>query len=250
MSYVAGFLEQKGFAFDSAHGMNLPVFFHFLIRILQHQSLSVSISILHVWTKLLASEKTGNTDLVISLIPSLLEICTQRLIRWESLPEDIEEPTVMFLNEDIDTVPEKHVFVGNYRRYCSSIVESIAQKRPQEAIPHILSAVDVNLDNLYSGVAPFSGMSAFQYVGLLALTDICLVQTFQKTSIPLMRADTQFAVVEATLKGYSKWVISHGKTPQQDVCTAPSPKSSITKPMIRSKDGGTWRMLWKYGPLV
>ncbi|BDD62412.1 hypothetical protein MAP00_007380 [Monascus purpureus] len=198
MSYVAGFLEQKGFSFDSAHGMNLPVFFHFLIRILQHQSLSVSISVLHVWTKLLASEKTGNTDLVISLIPSLLEICTQRLIRWESLPEDIEEPTVMFLNEDIDTVPEKHVFVGNYRRYCSSIVESIAQKRPQEAIPHILSGVDVNLDNLYSGVAPFS------------------VQTFQKTSIPLMRADTQFAVVEATLKGYSKWVISHGKMPQQD----------------------------------
>lgn len=33
-----------------------------------------------------------------------------------------------------------------------------------------------------------------------------------------MRADTQFSVVEAVLKGYSKWVSAHGKVPQQDVC--------------------------------
>lgn len=33
-----------------------------------------------------------------------------------------------------------------------------------------------------------------------------------------MRADTQFAVVDAVLKGYGKWVSAHGKMPQQDVC--------------------------------
>lgn len=161
MSYVAGFLEQKGFAFESVHGMNLPFFFHLLISIIQHQSLTVSIPVLHVWSKLLASERIGNTDLVIGLIPSLLSICTQRLVRWESLPEDSEDPTVVFLNEDIDTVPERHVFVGNYRRYCSSVIETIVQKRPEEAIPHILSGVDANLNNLYEGVEPFSGMLAF-----------------------------------------------------------------------------------------
>ena len=32
-----------------------------------------------------------------------------------------------------------------------------------------------------------------------------------------MRADAQFAVVEAVIKGYHKWVESHGKSPQQDV---------------------------------
>jgi exportin-5 len=63
----------------------------------------------------------------------------------------------MFLNEDIDTVPERHAFVGNYRRYCSAIIETIVQKRPQEAIPHILLGVDNNLDALYNGVEPFSG---------------------------------------------------------------------------------------------
>ncbi|KAE8154009.1 armadillo-type protein [Aspergillus avenaceus] len=198
LSYVAGFLEEKGFSIENAPGMNLPFFFHLMINVIQHQSLTVSIPVLHVWSKLIASERIGNTDLVTGLIPSLLEICTQRLVRWESLPEDSDDPTVTFLVEDIDTIPERHAFVGNYRRYCSSIIETIVQKRPQEAIPHILSGVDVNLNNLYNGVEPFNAKS------------------FSKSSIPLMRADTQFAVVEATLKGYNKWVAAHGRMPQQD----------------------------------
>ncbi|KAB8220541.1 armadillo-type protein [Aspergillus novoparasiticus] len=198
LSYIAGFLEEKGFSLESAHGMNLPFFFHLTISVIQHQSLMVSIPVLHVWSKLLASERIGNTDLVTGLIPSLLEICTQRLVRWEALPTDSDDPTIAFLNDDIDTVPERHAFVGNYRRYCSSIIETIVQKRPQEAIPHILSGVDTNLNNLYNGVEPFNAKS------------------FSKSSIPLMRADTQFAVVEATLKGYNKWVSAHGKMPQQD----------------------------------
>ncbi|KAF4221066.1 hypothetical protein CNMCM6457_002100 [Aspergillus fumigatiaffinis] len=198
LSYLAGFLEEKGFSLETAHGMNLTFFFHLLISVIQNQSLTVSIPVLHVWCKLLASERIGNTDLVTGLIPPLLSICTERLIRWESLPADSDNPTVVFLNEDIDTVPERHAFVGNYRRYCSSIIETIVQKRPQDAIPHILAGVDANLDNLYNGVEPFD------------------VKTFSKNSLPLMRADTQFAVVEATLKGYNKWVSAHGKMPQQD----------------------------------
>lgn len=120
------------------------------------------------------------------------------MIRWESLPTDSEDPTVQFLVEDIDTIPERHAFVGNYRRYCSSIIEIITQKRPQEAVREILGRVDDNLDNLYNGVEPFS------------------MQNFNKSSIPLMRADAQFAVVEAVIKGFNKWIDAHGKAPQQD----------------------------------
>lgn len=157
LSYVAGFLEEKGFSLETAHGLNLPYFFHLMINVIQHQSLTISIPVLHIWSKLLASEKIGNTEFVTGFVPQLLGICTQRLVRWESLPEDSENPTVTFLYEDIDTVPERHAFVGNYRRYCSNIIETIVQKRPQEAIPHILSGVEVNLNNLYDGVAPFNG---------------------------------------------------------------------------------------------
>lgn len=40
---------------------------------------------------------------------------------------------------------------------------------------------------------------------------------FEKHTIPLLQADMQFSVVEATLRGYNKWVDTHGKMPQQDV---------------------------------
>lgn len=127
-----------------------------MASVIQHQSLTVSIPVLHAFSKLLASERIGNLDLVTALVPPLLGTCTERLVRWESLPADSDNPTVVFLNEDLDTTPEKHAFVGNYRRYCSSIIETTVQKRPEEAISHILGVVSGNLDNLYTGVEPFS----------------------------------------------------------------------------------------------
>lgn len=180
------------------HRLDLPTFFNFMVNIMQHQSLTVSIPVLHLWSRLLTINKIGSLDFVIAQTPNLLSICTERLIRWESLPTDSENPTVQFLVEDIDTIPERHAFVGNYRRYCSQIIESITLKRPQAAVSEILSRVDNNLDNLYDGVEPFS------------------MEAYSKSSIPLMRADAQFGVVEAVIKGYSKWVDAHGKTPQED----------------------------------
>lgn len=143
--------------------MNLEAFLHFLLAVIQHQSLTVSIPILHAWSRLLASDRVGDNDLVTGLVPSLLGICTQRLVRWESVPGDSDNPTVVFLNEEIDTIPEKHAFVGNYRRYCSSIIETTVLKRPEEAIHHILNVVDEHLSNLYAGLDPFDGRCARHY---------------------------------------------------------------------------------------
>ncbi|KAL1989471.1 hypothetical protein VTN49DRAFT_7282 [Thermomyces lanuginosus] len=198
VSYVAGFLEEQGFELDIGYRIDIPLFLQFLLEILQHQSLTVSIPVLHTWSRLLVTGKIANSDIVTSLIGPLLEICMRRLVRWESVPEESEDPIVTFLHADIDTIPERHAFVGNYRRYCASVIETIVQKRPHEAIPHILSTVDRSLSNLYADTEPFSAAN------------------FKKSSIPLMRADTQFSVVEATLKGYQKWTVALGRTPQDD----------------------------------
>ncbi|CAG8356147.1 unnamed protein product, partial [Penicillium nalgiovense] len=198
ISYIAGCLEDDKFLVSTMDRLNLPPFLQFMVNIMQHQSLTVSIPCLHLWSRLLQNSRISNLDFVVEQTPQFLNICTQRLLRWESLPTESEDPTVQFLVEDIDTVPERHAFVGNYRRYCSSIIETITLKRPQEAVREILARVDTNLDNLYSGVQPFS------------------MATFSKSSIPLMRADAQFAVVEAVIKGYNKWISAHGKAPQRD----------------------------------
>ncbi|OOQ81799.1 putative nuclear import and export protein Msn5 [Penicillium brasilianum] len=198
ISYVAGCLEDERFLRDTMHRLDLPPFFNFMLNIMQHQSLTVSIPCLHLWSRLLGVQKIGTSEFVVNQTPTFLTVCTQRLIRWESLPTESEDPTIQFLAEDIDTIPERHAFLGNYRRYCSSIIETITQKRAQEAVREILGRVDENLDNLYSGAEPFQ------------------MHSYSKSSIPLMRADAQFAVVEAVIKGFNKWIEAHGKAPQQD----------------------------------
>ncbi|KAM5441833.1 karyopherin [Microsporum ferrugineum] len=207
ISYISGFLEEKNVDFTKS--VDLPSFFSFLISILQHPSLVVSIPVLHSWSRLLASDQIGGLDVVNSLIGQLLEICSLRLVRYEALPEDSDDPTVIFLSEDIDTIPERHAFVGNYRRYCSQVIEVIVQKHALEAIPHILSRVDNALNNIYAGIASFDGKS-HSFISLDSLA------TFQKQSIPSLRADIQFTVVEAMLKGYLKWKGSLGSNPQDD----------------------------------
>ncbi|EEP82733.1 conserved hypothetical protein [Uncinocarpus reesii 1704] len=196
LSYLAGFLEEKNLGLIKM--IDQSYFLTLLIRVLRHPSLIVSIPVLHSWSRLLVCDEVANLEIITNFIGQLLEICTQRLVRYEAYPEDSDDPTVLFLNEDIDTLPDRHAFVGNYRRYCGQVIDVIVQKRPQDAIPHILSVVDIGLNNLYHGTSPFNPA------------------TFHKHTAPALRADTRFTVTEYLLKGYNKWVESHGADPQRD----------------------------------
>lgn len=62
-------------------------------------------------------------------------------------------------------------------------------------------------------------------------TDRKTVHNYSKSSIPLMRADAQFAVVEAVIKGFNKWIEAHGKAPQQDVSLPTEFKISSLTPV-------------------
>lgn len=184
---------------------DLSGFFNLLLSILRNQSLHVSIPILHLWTKLLSSASIGNLPSVTAVTGSLLEVCSQRLLKYEALPEDSSMPTIVFLNEDVDTMPEKHAFLGNYSRFCNEIVGTVVQKQPFDALYHILGQADQVLNNLYEGEPAFQGRDA----ALLLLypgSNTSKVRTYTKNSIPLLRLDAQFTVVEAALKGYAKWM--------------------------------------------
>ena len=173
-------------------GSNLIGFFDILLDIMKNPSLHVSIPALHLFVKLLSSDKVGNSPAIMPLIGDLLEICSQRLIRFESLPEDSNNPSILFLSQDVDTMPEKHAFLGNYARFCNQTVELIVQKQPIDALYHILGQADQVLTHVYD-VEP-----AFE------------ASTYTKTSIPLLRIDAQFNVIEAALKGCLKWLANLG----------------------------------------
>lgn len=176
----------------------MPAFLQLIYEVLGHPSLVVSIPVLHAWTRLLRTRSIRDSAAVLQLVPALLETCSSRLIRYEVLPEDSNDPTFVLLNEDLDTVPERHAFLGNYRRYCVDVVEVIVRKMPLDAMQHILGQATNLFTNLYDGFGPFSP------------------QTFAKNSPPVLRADAQITVIDAALKGYLKWVAGHGAEPQED----------------------------------
>ena len=141
-------------------------FLQLLVQVVQSQSLMVSIPVLVTWTRLLNNRSIGPSDLTTPMIAPLLEICSARLVRYENLPEDNLDPTFLFLLEDTDTLPERHAFLGNYRRYSSQIIEQVVQLKLVEAVSHILGRTEHILLNLYDGQPamssrhPVSGFSS------------------------------------------------------------------------------------------
>ena len=118
----------------------------------------VSIPAISLWAKILKPERIGRHDTISQFMGPLLELCSRRLLRYENLPEDTNDPSFLFLTEDIDTLPERHAFVGNYRRFCSDVVALIVEEKPFEALYHMLGQVDQYLNVLSESQKTARGM--------------------------------------------------------------------------------------------
>ncbi|TGJ84001.1 hypothetical protein E0Z10_g4782 [Xylaria hypoxylon] len=127
----------------------------------------------------------------------------------ESLPEDSEDPTIRLLFEDTDTFPERHLFLGNYRRYASQVIETIVHLKVSDAMQHILGQTENVLAHLYDDSPPLD------------------MANYSKVSQPVLRVDARATVIEAALKGYSKWRAGLGRDGKQDVQELSSLESSL-----------------------
>lgn len=178
-------------------------FFDLLLHVFQHSSLLVSIPILHSWTKLMGSRDNAIIDIVVKALGVLIETCSTRMLRYEAIPEDSDDKVVQFLYDDFDTMPERHSFLGNYRRYCLIVIQTISRMRPSEALSHVLGQMRVMLET-----GPYTGGRGFDSA------------TYTKTSLPTLRFEAQYQVVASTLKGYSTFLTDVAAlTPADDAYT-------------------------------
>jgi exportin-5 len=193
-------------------------FLQLLVRIVQNESLMVSIPPLAAWTRLLNNIHVNVGERFTPFIGPLLEVAMSRLVRYEHLPEDSNNPSLLFLMEDTDTVPERHAFLGNYRRYTSQLIEAIVQLKLFDAVAHILSTTEFTLQHLYDGDSSLNSESWLP-IPLFSKSKrlISAESTYHKHSMPVLKVDSHFTVIEAALKGYSKWRINH---PDYQVCLA------------------------------
>lgn len=182
MSHLGNYLDRK-FSFIPPNS-DVQTFLEFLLQVVRSQSLVVSIPVLVTWTRLLNHRALGPSIVKTHLVGPLLEVCSSRLVRYENLPEDTPDATLMLLMEDTDTIPERHAFLGNYRRYSAQVIESIVELTLSDAINYILGQTDNVLQHLYDGQPQ---LSAANYI---------------KNSMAYLRVDAQFTVIESALKGY------------------------------------------------
>ncbi|KAI2622669.1 ARM repeat-containing protein [Hypomontagnella submonticulosa] len=204
ISFLGTYISQRFNVLPKDSGrIDFRGFLDLLLLITQSQSLVVSIPVLTTWTRLLNNRFLGpNIADIPTFIGPLLECCGSRLVRYESLPEDTQDPTFLFLLEDTDTIPERHAFLGNYRRYCSQVIEHIVQLKITDAMQHILSQTENILEHLYDTAPAFD------------------MANYSKTSQPVLRVDTQATIIEAALKGFGKWRHSgDGANHDQEIAT-------------------------------
>ena len=150
LSCLAEYLERRfnQLPLDSA----CEDFLQLLLQVAQSQSLMVSIPIMVAWSRLIASPRGGVDKLTAPMHPQLLELCLSRMVRYENLPEDSTDSIYLFLIEDTDTIPERHAFLVNYRRYSSRVIEAIVHYQPFHSIAYILGRTETMLQNLYDGL--------------------------------------------------------------------------------------------------
>ena len=198
LSCLGNYLDRE---FDTLtqNGADVEGFLNLLLSVVQSPSLVVSIPVLVTWVRVLNNKKLGPLAANSHLVGPLLELCCARLIRFESLPEDTQEQTFLFLVEDTDTIPERHAFLGNYRRYSCQILEAMVQLKPSDVLYHILGQAETMLQPLFDGQSPVD------------------VANYNKDSMPILRIDAQFTAIESALKGYVKWK-QHAPRTSEAVC--------------------------------
>lgn len=184
-------------------------FIDLLVQTLRNPSLTVSVPVLYAWTRLLNTRQVRYSPQFARVLSDLLEICNQRLIRFELLPSDSEEPTIQFLNEDIDTVPERHAFLGNYRRFCNNIIERIVRRSPFEALSHLLTQSSQFLRNVAEGRTKDTA------------------RPFANDTIEQLTVEAQCTVVTTAVKSYVRWLHSKKIEDQQTLANQESLRTAF-----------------------
>merc|ERR1712000_42261 len=126
------------FAPPDVGSLDLGPFLHLLIAMAEHDSLIVSIPVVHSWVKLLEVPSWRKAPVVLQCIGPLLQVSSQRLIQYDQLPEDTQNPVVIFVNEEIELFPERQGFYLNYRKLCSAVVEWTCYAQLEEAMQAVL----------------------------------------------------------------------------------------------------------------
>lgn len=166
--------------------LDLIPFLRLLTTVAEHESLIVSIPVIHAWVKLLEVSSWRAAPAVWECIGSLLLVAAERLIQYDQFPEALQNSIVTFVNEEIELFPERQGFYLNYRRLCAAVVEWICFAQPDEALGRILGMVDTTLNDVQSAER------------------ISNDTQYERVTQEFLQADARFTLLDAAFKGFDR----------------------------------------------
>lgn len=170
---------------------DLVPFLTLLINVAQHDSLIVSIAAVHSWHKLIETWALKKPKAIEACVQPILQVAMQRILAYDMLPNDTEEPAVLFVNDEIELYPERQGFYLNYRRLCFAIVENISLTYLQDALGFILTSADQRLQEVANSDAQSAN------------------NNYERLSANMLHADALFSVTDAAFKGIYRYVTAH-----------------------------------------
>ncbi|KPI44323.1 uncharacterized protein AB675_8579 [Cyphellophora attinorum] len=181
--------------------LDVSSFLDFLISIAKHDSLIVSIAAMHSWDRLLSMKSWRRTDVVSNCVPALLDVVLPRLIQYDQMPDDTEEPAVLFVTEEIEIFPERQGFFLNYRRLCGSIIEWICYVHLEQAVDFILTQLNNNMSSIKQADAGLD------------------FSTYKRITPLQLRAESQCSIAEAMLRGLDRYMSGHSTAAEEHRAT-------------------------------
>ena len=166
---------------------DLGQYLSLVLETTRHHSLVISGMSLQFWCSVLRVEKLNGKEQIEKLLPQLLELAAERCIKFEDVSE--EHVSRQFLNMDFDTAPDTQVFLGNYRRFMEDIVRLIVCRLPADSMAYLENRMDL----FFSSELGWQSLNSpkLEYAGNPAY----------------FLAYSQFILVEAALRGVSRWKI-------------------------------------------
>ena len=188
---------------DNPDPADIASLYPLFIAVTSNPSMSVSIHCLELWAHFVRYNKPW-AMIEAEHYNSLLEICRQRLVRYEVLPEGFQDDTWLFLQEDFDTITERHTFVGNYRKYCVEVVNQMIPRYPLAVTTHLLDEAKTLIGNLRQIGSDFKGTCDRRFRFKQPLI-ISAAPAFSKYSMPVILVDAHLTLVDSAVKGYFLW---------------------------------------------
>ncbi|KAG0689438.1 hypothetical protein C6P40_005047 [Pichia californica] len=178
---------------------NLSNFYKLILETTKHESLSISAISLQFWCAMLRADELSDQPDFESIMPDLLETCSDRLINYNDC--DPDSIPLNYLSFDFDNQSDQHSFLNEYKKLVDDIVRIIVCKKPKDALVWLAE----RLNKFYSSP-----------MGIQSLQNSILIYK-GKGSESYIYSYSQFSIIEACVRGITRWQIWYRENDSQEI---------------------------------